>query len=156
MTANKNTVLKIYLDNCCFNRPYDNQKNLRVYLETQAKIYVQDLIKNGIVKMATSFILEYENLKNPFAVRRVAIEKFLKAYSSDYVGVDKLENIKQIASSIMANGIKIYDAYHVACALSLDCDYFLSTDDRLLKRYSSHKIVLLNPLDFVKLEEIHL
>ena len=28
---------RLYLDNCCFNRPYDDQSSLPVYLETQAK-----------------------------------------------------------------------------------------------------------------------
>ena len=28
--------LRIYLDNCCFNRPYDDQSQLRISLETQA------------------------------------------------------------------------------------------------------------------------
>lgn len=32
--------IAIYLDNCCFNRPYDDQTQLRVSLETQAKMYV--------------------------------------------------------------------------------------------------------------------
>ncbi len=37
--------MRIYLDNCCFNRPYDDQSQLRISLETQAKLYVQNLIK---------------------------------------------------------------------------------------------------------------
>jgi len=35
---------RIYLDNCCFNRPYDDQKQLRIYLETQAKLHIQSLV----------------------------------------------------------------------------------------------------------------
>lgn len=37
--------MKIYLDNCCFNRPYDDQTQIRISLETQAKLYLQDLVK---------------------------------------------------------------------------------------------------------------
>jgi hypothetical protein len=37
--------MKVYLDNCCYNRPYDDQENLPVSLEAQAKLYVQSLIK---------------------------------------------------------------------------------------------------------------
>jgi len=33
---------RLYLDNCCFNRPYDDQTFLLVQLETEAKI---DFIK---------------------------------------------------------------------------------------------------------------
>ena len=35
-------MMKIYLDNCCFNRPYDDQTQIRISLETQAKLYVQE------------------------------------------------------------------------------------------------------------------
>lgn len=37
--------MKVYLDNCCYNRPYDDQTQIRISLETQAKLYIQDLIK---------------------------------------------------------------------------------------------------------------
>lgn len=39
--------MRVYLDNCCFNRPYDSRSQMRVPLETQAKLYIQDLIKSG-------------------------------------------------------------------------------------------------------------
>ncbi len=31
----------IYLDNCCFNRPFDDQKQIRIRIETEAKLYIQ-------------------------------------------------------------------------------------------------------------------
>ena len=37
--------MRIYLDNCCFNRPYDNQAQIRISLEAQAKLYIQNLIR---------------------------------------------------------------------------------------------------------------
>lgn len=58
--------LLIYLDNCCYNRPYDDQTYLPISLETQAKLYVQDLIKQKKIDLATSYILDYENSANPF------------------------------------------------------------------------------------------
>ena len=36
--------MKIYLDNCCFNRPFDDQKQLRIKLETEAKLDIQKRI----------------------------------------------------------------------------------------------------------------
>ena len=38
-------MLKIYLDNCCYNRPFDNQKDRAIGAETQAKMFIQSLIK---------------------------------------------------------------------------------------------------------------
>ena len=53
---------------------------------------------------------------------------------------------------IILKGIKPKDAYHLASALLAECDYFLSTDDRLLK-YKTNEIILLNPVDFIKILE---
>ncbi len=39
------------------------------------------------------------------------------------------------------------DAYHVACAILSESDYFLSTDDRLLK-YKTDRIKMSDPTDF--------
>lgn len=38
-------LLLIYLDNCCYNRPYDDQSQIRISLEAQAKIFIQSAIK---------------------------------------------------------------------------------------------------------------
>ncbi len=53
--------MKIYLDNCCFNRPYDDQAQIRISLETQAKLYIQELVKNKKLDLVTSYVLWYEN-----------------------------------------------------------------------------------------------
>ncbi len=49
----------------------------------------------------------------------------------------------------MYTGVKHADACHVACAIIANCDYFLTTDKRLLK-YKSSEIEILNPIDFIK------
>ena len=38
-------MVKIYLDNCCFNRPFDDQTQIKIHLETQAKLYIQAKIQ---------------------------------------------------------------------------------------------------------------
>lgn len=57
-------LLRIYLDNCCYNRPYDNQTQLRISLESQAKIFIQNAFKLKKIELASSFVLQYENRKN--------------------------------------------------------------------------------------------
>ena len=50
--------MKIYMDNCCYNRPYDDQTQIRIYLETEAKLYIQEQIRNGEFELVTSYMLE--------------------------------------------------------------------------------------------------
>ena len=65
-----------------------------------------------------------------------------------YVGDERADVIKPIAEEIMATGVKEKDAYHVASAIYAGCEYFISTDIRLLK-YKSEKIRLVTPIEFV-------
>ncbi len=142
-------LVKIYLDNCCFNRPYDDQTQIRISLETQAKMYIQDLVKEKKVGLVTSYVLWYENSQNPYETKRTAIEEYIQENSTDYIDIDKADLIKRNAEEIMGTGIKMKDVYHVSCAIYASCDYFLTTDDRLLK-YCTDKIHMLNPIDFLR------
>ena len=62
---------RIYLDNCCFNRPYDDQNNLNVHLEAEAKIFIQNEILNKTFELAWSFMMDYEISSNPFQDRQI-------------------------------------------------------------------------------------
>jgi predicted nucleic acid-binding protein len=46
------------------------------------------------------------------------------------------------------------DALHVACAIEAGCEYFLTTDDDLLKKLSQyHRIEAIDPTAFVRSTE---
>ena len=64
-------MLKIYLDTCCYNRPYDDQSVIRNALEAQAKLHIQSLIKEGRFLLVSLFVLLYENSNIPYSVRIV-------------------------------------------------------------------------------------
>ena len=75
--------MKVYLDNCAFNRPFDDQSHIRIRLETEAKLYIQDNIKNNKLKLIWSYILDIENDHNPFKEKRMAIEKWKRLAAVD-------------------------------------------------------------------------
>ncbi len=37
--------MRVYLDNCCYNRPFDDQAQPSVRLETEAKLLIQTLMR---------------------------------------------------------------------------------------------------------------
>jgi len=116
-----------------------------------AKLHIQQSIAEGRHDFVWSFILEYENSKNPFQLRRETIRKF--SYRCiQYVDESNADEITKIALPIIAAGIKEKDALHLACTIFSSCDYFLTTDDRLLK-YSSEQIKTISPLQFVNAME---
>lgn len=65
-----NKIIKVYLDNCCYNRPYDDQGQLRISLETQAKLRIQEKIRKKELNLVCSYVLNYENGRNPYENRR--------------------------------------------------------------------------------------
>ena len=141
--------MKIYLDNCSYNRPYDDQTQMRIHLETEAKLHIQDMIRQKKLELVTSYILDYENSNNRSLQKKMAIEKFMKEYAAFYVSNKNEDVIRGYADKIMNTGIKEKDAYHVACAIMAECKYFVTTDDRLLK-YQSEKIILVTPGEFIR------
>lgn len=70
-------LLRIYLDMCCYNRPYDDQSQLKITMETQSKLYIQTLIKEKKLNLITSYMLRYECSNNPFEMRRNTIFDFI-------------------------------------------------------------------------------
>lgn len=143
--------MRVYLDMCCFNRPYDDQSQFRISLETQAKIRIQELIKEGEIDLITSYILQHENDKNPIEGRRLRIDSFARKYSKEYISSSDKAEIESVAKEIRKTGVKDKDALHVSCAIKAKCDYFITTDKRLLK-YSDDKIKMVNPLEYIALE----
>ena len=141
--------MRVYLDNCCFNRPYDDQSYINISLETQAKLYIQELIRQGQIEMAASYMLIYENSQNPYEIRKRAITEFIENNTAIYVSDTKFDEVIQKAAEIIKTGVKYKDACHVACALLAKCEYFLTTDRRLLK-YKTNELNIINPLDFIK------
>ena len=146
--------MRIYLDNCCYNRPYDDQTQLRISLETQAKLQIQTMIREKRFELVTSYVLLYENSRNPHEVRRNSILKFIKENNACYVGIENGVKIKSLADEIIATGVKTADAHHVASAIIGNATYFLTTDNRLLK-YHTDRISLIDPTSFIRqLEEL--
>jgi predicted nucleic acid-binding protein len=137
--------MRIYLDNCCYNRPYDDQQQLRIFLETQAKLHIQQLILQKKLELVCSFILRYENDENPDGSNRDSISRFF-TNASLYIGNENIDIIRPIANEMMKQGIKMKDATHLACAIISTCDYFVTTDDKLIKKYNDSKIKLRTPI----------
>jgi predicted nucleic acid-binding protein len=142
--------LKIYLDNCCFNRPYDDQTQPKVVLETLAKLYIQELVMNRQIDLVWSYVLKYENSHNIVEAKRIAIAQWEKL-SVEFVNCS--EALVLLAHEIERKGIKAYDALHAACAITAKCDFFI-TVDRRMEKYKEDRIVICNPMDFINREAV--
>ena len=73
----------------------------------------------------------------------------MNSNESYYVGDERDADVAEIAEPIIHTGVKEKDAFHVACAILAECDYFITTDDRLLK-YQTDSISLVSPCEFIR------
>ena len=142
--------MKIYLDNCCYNRPYDDQTQLKIFLETQAKLAIQDAVKKNKFQLVTSYILIFENKNNPFSGKKDSITKFFEENTDIYIDESFKNEVGELAEKIIETGIKTADAHHIAAAILAKCDYLITTDKRMLK-FSSEKIKIVSPIEFIEL-----
>jgi predicted nucleic acid-binding protein len=140
--------MKVYLDNCCYNRPYDEQRQMRVILEAQAKLFIQRLIVEKKLELAVSYVSRYENSLNPEIERREAINKFFRN-AAVYIDKEWEDKAKTIAEEIMKMRVSYNDALHIACSILAECDLFITTDDDIIKRYNGEMIVC-NPVKFIE------
>ena len=137
---------KIYLDSCCYNRPFDDQTQISLRLETEAKLYIQSGIREKKYSMVWSYMHDYENNDNPYEERRNAIKPW-KEMADCYC--PSSDDILKTGHTIMGLDIKPKDALHLACAINSNCDYFITTDKKLTNKTVAG-IRIVNPIDFVR------
>lgn len=143
----------IYLDTSIYNRPFDDQTQPKIHLETQAVILILQMVEAHLSELVNSTVLEYENSRNPYPIKQQAMSRYLQM-----AAIKQLvnERIKQRASDLEKQGIKPIDALHVACAEASNSDYFITCDKRLINRCQGLPTKTLNPVDFIlEIEDDH-
>jgi predicted nucleic acid-binding protein len=139
-------MIRVYLDTSIYNRPFDNQTQPKIHLETQAVILILQMVEAKSIELVNSSVLEYENSRNPWTLPQQAMSRYLQMAGIKQT-VD--ETIRQRAEQLEGIGIKAVDALHVACAEASNSDYFLTCDKRLINRCVGLPVKTLNPVDFI-------
>jgi len=138
--------MKVYLDNCCFNRPFDDQSHVRILLETEAKLAIQDRIRSGALDLVWSYVMELENTANPFEDRRTNISTWR---SVALVDISESDKIVVRAESLADLGFRAKDALHISCAIEASCQVFLTTDNGILNKGGLvPELAIINPVDY--------
>jgi predicted nucleic acid-binding protein len=137
---------KIYLDTSAYNRPFDDQTQPKIFLESQAVAIILQMIETELFELVSSSVLEYENSRNPYPIKQEAMSRSLKTAQ---LRQEVNEPIQQRAEQLEHNGLKAIDALHVACAEAVGSDWFITCDKRLINRCSGLTMKVVNPVDFV-------
>jgi len=131
-------VRRVYLDLSCMKRPFDDQTQGRIRLETEAVIQLVALGRASTIEIVASPVLLAENSLNPDPIRLARVREILANLHWPQV-----EQVSAFARgrSLTRLGFAALDAQHVAWAEAFGA-VLLSTDDRLLALGRRHRRVL--------------
>jgi predicted nucleic acid-binding protein len=143
-------LLRIYLDVCCLNRPFDDQRQDRIRLESEAVLLILGHCAVGTWQWISSAVVEEEVNNTPSIERRHRVRSMLSGAHST-VALTQAAVIR--AQELKAMGFRTYDALHIACAEQATVNILLTTDDRVLRIAASHAAELhvrvANPLTWL-------
>ncbi|MFQ6076015.1 MAG: type II toxin-antitoxin system VapC family toxin [Candidatus Bathyarchaeia archaeon] len=149
--------LRLYLDTNVLCRPFDDQTQARIREESEAFVRILEMVERHTATLISSdlLLLEVEIIRD---LRKRERARCYLELCSEHVSTH--EEIRGLAEKLeRLCGLVGRDAYHVSSACYSNAEYFLTCDDRMLKRKKcaeylaskeGFKITMLNPIEFVE------
>ena len=131
--------MKVYLDVCCFNRPFDDHAQDRVRLESEAVLTILEHTQSGMWAIIGSEVIDIEISKIPDDDLRCKVN-ILTGMKQKLITVNNDVEIR--AKELEKLGFKSFDALHIACAEKGDADILLTTDDIFLSKALQSRNIL--------------
>lgn len=105
--------MKIYMDNCCLNRPFDDQSNLRIHLEAEAIKTIIVLVEQQKWDLVSSKILQFEISKIADESRKKEL-MLMESLAGEVVQINTQIGVR--ANEFERLGIQSFDALPLACS----------------------------------------
>ena len=140
----------IYLDYNCFQRGFDDPRQIKIQLEALACEEIFARAERTNVRLAWSFMHEDENMLCPFVERKIEVHR-LSALCEIRVPPDK--EIYRLAKGFQLKArVSSKDALHLACAQSVRSRLFLTCDDEIIQRARRLNLdmTVINPVEYVR------
>ena len=145
--------MRIYLDVCALCRPFDDQQQIRIRLETSAVELILAHIRQTEVELMVSSAHRIEIEAISDTEERSHLLLLLKQYGTPFE-ID-VNTTRQRSETLIAEGMGVADAAHLAFAEATNAA-FVTVDDRLLKqcRRIGAKIWYGSPQAFCEKEDL--
>jgi predicted nucleic acid-binding protein len=123
-------AVRIYLDVCCLNRPFDDLTQERIQFESEAILAILSRCQAGnwTLVVSEAVYLELNRIRNDDKLKKILT---LLSMAREKLILDEAA-IKR-SSEFQKNGIKPMDSLHLAVAEISKVDVFLTTDDAFLR-----------------------
>lgn len=140
--------MKIYLDTCSLQRPFDAKNQVRILLESEAVLGILSYVELKKVKLISSDALIYEIENIPSALRRYNAKSILNL-ADIYIKVNS--KIEKRAVYLITFGIMPLDALHLSLAEYSKADYFCTCDDKLISKAKKliAKTKIVTPIELI-------
>ncbi len=142
-------MITVYLDNCCYNRPFDDRSNIKNYLEREAILLIMQMAYDGNLCINGSEVLLKEMSKISDCEKRKNVEGLYQSIISETIVVNK-EIIDRAKMIMEQSSIKAFDSMHLASA-EQSADVLLTTDTKFLKAANriKTKVRVKDPVTFI-------
>jgi predicted nucleic acid-binding protein len=142
--------MTIYLDVCCLNRPFDDQSQHRMRLEAEAVLSILEMADARQLEIVGSDFIDDELSDMKDRERREKVELLLTVASTQ---ISLTAGIERRAVELQKWGLTPLDALHLTAAENAHADYFLTTDDNLIRKATRHqtdlKVKVENPVKWL-------
>ena len=140
----------ICLDYNCFQRGFDDPRQIRVQIEALACQEIFTRAEQDTIRLIWSFMHEDETLLCPMPARKYEafrLATLCKVRLGPEPEVYALARTLQNTTNLSAK-----DAVHLACAVHSKAGFFLTCDDRLLKaaKRLALDVEVLDPVDYIR------
>ncbi len=123
--------MRIYLDCCSIQRPFDDKSQPRIAIEAEAVLVILALCESEHLQLVSSEALLFEIGRIPDQARKDDAVAILKRIAKEIIELTPEHEV--LARRLEASGLKPLDALHLAFASASRVDYFCTCDDKLLK-----------------------
>lgn len=130
--------MRIYLDICCLKRPFDDQTQERIRLESEAVLTILGAPPDK-VQFIRARAHTLENSLNPVAWRAARVEAWI---ARQPILELPEEGLTARIHDLIGLGFKPFDALHLASAELGKADALLTVDDRFLASARKHSSAL--------------
>jgi len=141
--------MRLYLDCCCYNRPFDDLSQDRIHDESEAILsLLRRSRKDGTILLGSTVLrMEIDEIRDEG--KKSKVESLYRA-AREIVDFD--DGIQRRAEEIQGqSSIHSMDSLHLASAEAGHADVFLTTDDKLLRacRDVELSVRVMNPVAYL-------
>ena len=140
----------IYLDMCCLKRPFDDQSQPRIRLESEAVLGLLAM-ESARCQFVRSPAQVLENSRNPVRERAARVGEWLAAVPA---WTPDLGMLQARTAELIRLGFKSFDALHTASAEQAGAGALATCDDRFLAAGGRHagslKVRIVGIVDLAK------